>query len=387
MLLGNYPGKQGLKLPATKFKKLSPPPRILLGPGPSNVSKAAYDALATPIIGHLDPDFLAMMDEIGEMLRTVFQTRNRLTIPMSGTGSSGMETAFVNVIDPGDTVVIGVNGVFGERMCDVAERCGAKTVRVEAPWGDIIEPDGFISALKKNPEAKIAAIVHAETSTGARQPLEEIGNHLRDTDTIFLVDAVTSLAGCDLKIDDWGVDICYSGTQKCLSIPPGISPVTFSEKAENALFSKKNKVQSWYLDLSMICKYWGSERVYHHTAPVSMLFALREGLRIVLEEGLQNRFERHEKLGRMLSEKLSALGFEPFAREGFQLPMLASVILPEGLDDAETRRTLLNEYKIEVGPGLGETKGKIWRIGLMGESCSAENVEALSSALKSLRGG
>ncbi|WP_462137234.1 pyridoxal-phosphate-dependent aminotransferase family protein [Candidatus Mycalebacterium sp.] len=372
---------------STKFKKLSPPVRILLGPGPSNVGKAVYDALSTPIIGHLDPDFLAMMDEIGEMLRAVFQTRNRLTIPMSGTGSSGMETAFVNVIDPGDTVVIGVNGVFGERMCDVAARCGAKTARVEAPWGDIIEPDRFISALKKHPEAKIAAIVHAETSTGVRQPLEEIGNHLRGADTIFLVDAVTSLAGCDLKIDDWNVDICYSGTQKCLSVPPGLSPVTFSEKAENALFSKKNKVQSWYLDLSMICKYWGSERVYHHTAPVSMLFALREGLRIVLEEGLQNRFERHEKFGRALSEKLSALGFEPFAREGFRLPMLASVILPEWVDDAETRRTLLDDYKIEVGPGLGETKGKIWRIGLMGESCSAENVEALSSALESLRGG
>ncbi|MGI9558648.1 MAG: pyridoxal-phosphate-dependent aminotransferase family protein [Thermodesulfobacteriota bacterium] len=367
-----------------QFKKLSPPERILMGPGPSNVSKAVYDALATPIIGHLDPDFLTIMDEIGAMLREVFQTRNRLTIPMSGTGSSGMETAFVNIIEPGDTVVIGVNGVFGERMCDVASRCGAKTVRVEANWGDIVEPDAFINALKENPAAKAAAVVHAETSTGALQPLEEIGAHTAQTDTLFVVDAVTSLAGCDLKIDGWNVDVCYSGTQKCLSVPPGISPVTFSERAEKTLAAKKSKVQSWYLDLGMICKYWGSERVYHHTAPVSMLFALREGLRVILEEGLENRFERHRKLGNLLSSKLAELGFKPFAREGYRLPMLASVILPDGLPDAETRKHLLKDRKIEVGPGLGETKGKIWRVGLMGESCTAENVEALSSALKEI---
>ncbi len=368
-----------------KLTKLSPPERILMGPGPSNVSGAVYEALSTPIIGHLDPDFLAMMDETGEMLRAVFQTRNRLTIPMSGTGSSGMETAFVNTIDPGDTVLIGVNGVFGERMCDVASRCGARTVRVEAGWGDIIEPDAFISALKQNPEAKVAAIVHAETSTGVRQPLEEIGKYTERTDTIFLVDAVTSLAGCELRVDDWGVDICYSGTQKCLSVPPGISPLTFSKKAERALFSKKDKVQSWYLDLSMICKYWGDERVYHHTAPVSMLFALREGLRIVLEEGLKERFERHEKFGKLLSGKLTELGFKPFAREGYRLPMLASVFLPKGMPDAETRKTLLNKHKMEVGPGLGETKGKIWRIGLMGESCSLENIDRLADALMDVK--
>lgn len=371
---------------AKKFSKLSPPERILMGPGPSNVSKAVYDALATPVIGHLDPDFLAIMDETGEMLREVFRTRNKLTVPISGTGSSGMETAFVNLIEPGDTAVIGVNGVFGERMCEVAARCGAKTVRVEAEWGNIVEPDAFVSALKANPGAKVAAVVHAETSTGARQPLEEIGKHIRGTDTLFVVDAVTSLAGCELKVDGWGVDVCYSGTQKCLSVPPGLSPVTFSEKAERALFRRKSGVQSWYLDLSMICKYWGSERVYHHTAPVSMLFALREGLRAVLEEGLENRFERHEKLGEMLSEKLAGLGFTPFARKGYRLPMLASVFLPEGLPDAETRGRLLNEHTIEVGPGLGETKGAIWRIGLMGESCSRENVEALADALAEVTG-
>lgn len=369
-----------------QIKKLAPPERILLGPGPSNVSKAVYDALSTPIIGHLDPAFLAMMDEIGGMLREVFQTKNRLTIPMSGTGSSGMETAFVNVIEPGDTVIIGVNGVFGERMCDVAARCGAKAVRVEAPWGDIIEPDAFISALKKNPGAKAAALVHAETSTGARQPLEEAGKYLSGTETLFLVDAVTSLAGCDLRIDEWGVDICYSGTQKCLSVPPGISPVTFSEKAERALAAKKSKVQSWYLDLGMICKYWGSERVYHHTAPVSMLFALREGLRVILEEGLANRFERHGRLGAELAERLGAMGFKPFAREGYRLPMLASVFLPEGMDDAAARRALLEEHGIEVGPGLGETRGKIWRVGLMGESCKAENIDALTRAISRMTG-
>lgn len=364
-----------------KIDKLSPPKRLLLGPGPSNVSKAVYDALSTPIIGHLDPAFLSMMDEIGDMLRAVFQTKNRLTIPMSGTGSSGMETAFVNVVEPGDTVVIGVNGVFGGRMCDVAERCGARAVRVEAPWGDIVCPDAFISALKKNPGAKLAALVHAETSTGVRQPLEEAGKYLSGTETLFLVDAVTSLAGCDLRIDEWGVDICYGGTQKCLSVPPGLSPVTFSEKAERVLAAKKSKVQSWYLDLSMICKYWGGERVYHHTAPVSMLFALREGLRLILEEGLANRFERHRRLGAELAERLDATGFGPFAREGYRLPMLASVFLPDGVDDAKTRRKLLEEHGIEVGPGLGETKGKIWRVGLMGESCRAENIDALIGAL------
>ena len=221
---------------------------------------------------------------------------------------------------------------------------------------------------------------------GARQPLEEAGKYLSGTETLFLVDAVTSLAGCDLRIDEWGVDICYSGTQKCLSVPPGISPVTFSEKAERALAAKKSKVQSWYLDLGMICKYWGSERVYHHTAPVSMLFALREGLRVILEEGLANRFERHGRLGAELAEKLGAMGFRPFAREGYRLPMLASVFLPEGMDDAEARRALLEEHGIEVGPGLGETRGKIWRVGLMGESCKAENIDALTRAISRMTG-
>ncbi len=370
-----------------KFGELNPPERILMGPGPSNVHYRVYRALATPIIGHLDPEFMKLMDEICEMLRAVFQTKNRLTIPISGTGSSGMEASFVNLIEPGDKVVIGVNGVFGERMVDVATRCGGEVIRIDEEWGKIISPDRIIDTLKKHPDTKVFAIVHAETSTGAMQPLQEIGIFLKGKETLFLVDAVTSLAGCQLKIDEWGVDICYSGTQKCLSVPPGLSPITLSEKALGVLQSKKFKAQSWYLDLSMISRYWGEERFYHHTAPISMLFALREGLRIILEEGLEKRFKRHQTVGDYLKSGLMELGWKLFAQEGYRLPMLTSVILPDGLDDAQARKKLLEDYGIEVGGGLGKTKGKIWRIGLMGETCKRQNADALLLAIRDMARG
>ena len=360
--------------------------KLLMGPGPSNVNKRVYDALAAPIIGHLDPEFLGIMDETVQMLRDVFTTGNRLTIPISGTGSSGMEAGFVNVLEKGDKAVIGVNGVFGERMADVASRYGAEVIRVEEDWGRIIEPERFIGELKKHPDAKIAAIVHAETSTGARQPIEEIGSHVKNTDTLLLVDAVTSLAGCELKIDEWNVDISYSGTQKCLSVPPGLSPVTFSDKAVDVIESRKSKIESWYLDLSMIRKYWGSERVYHHTAPISMIYALREGLKIILEEGLPERYKRHQLVGDYLVEEISTLGFDLFAQEGHRLPMLVSVILPDGINDDEVRSKLLKDHGIEIGVGLGKTRGKIWRIGLMGETCTKENVDIFIGALKEITG-
>ncbi len=366
--------------------ELNPSVRLLMGPGPSNIHWRVYRALATPVIGHLDPEFIVMMDEISNMLRAVFQTENRLTIPISGTGSSGMETCFVNVVEPGDKVVIGINGVFGERMADVASRCGAEVVRIDEQWGRVIDPGRICDALGKHSDARLFAVVHAETSTGIMQPLEEVGSFLRERDTLFLVDTVTSLGGCELKVDDWGIDLCYSGTQKCLSVPPGLSPVTLSDKALGVLRNRGTEVQSWYLDLNMIARYWGEERVYHHTAPVSMLYALREALRIVLEEGLKQRFERHRRAGEYLQTGFGELGWALFAEEGRRLPMLTSVVLPRGLEDGATRRRLLDEYGIEVGGGLGETKGKIWRVGLMGETARKENADTLLSALREIWG-
>jgi alanine-glyoxylate transaminase/serine-glyoxylate transaminase/serine-pyruvate transaminase len=368
----------------TTVGELNPSARILMGPGPSNVPYRVLRAMSTPLLGHLDGQFLAIMDDTCNMLRDLFQTGNRLTLPISGTGSAGMETIFVNSIEPGDKAVIGVNGLFGERMCDVAERCGARVVRVDAEWGRIVEPERMIAAVKANPDARVCAIVHAETSTGAHQPLEELGAHCRGTGTLFLVDAVTSLAGAEVKVDDWGIDLCYSGTQKCISVPPGLSPVTVSAKALEALKRRKGKVRSWYLDLTMIERYWGEERFYHHTAPISMIYALREGLRVIFEEGLAARFERHRTLGDRLKKELAALGFELFAQEGRRLPMLTSVRLPAGVEDLAGRKRLLNEFNIEVGGGLGVAKGKIWRVGLMGETCRLQNIAYLAAAIREI---
>ncbi len=363
---------------------LHPIPKILMGPGPSSVHYRVYQAMSTPVIGYLDPQLLAIMDEISEMLRGLFQTKNRLALALPATGGAGMEASFVNFVEPGDTVMIGVKGFFGERMVEVATRSGAKIIRIDQDWGRMIEPERVIKALKDHPGTKIFAIIHAETSTGARQPLEEIGAYCKKVDTLFLVDAVTSLGACELKVDEWGIDICYSCTQKGISVPPGLSPITVSPKAMDVLNSRKTKVQSWYFDLSTLGKYWGEERLYHHTAPASMLYALREGLRIVFEEGLAARFERHQRLGDRLKMEMERLGFRLFSQEGYHLPMLTSVYLPDGVEDGPTRKRLLNDYQIEVGGGLGRYSGKIWRIGLMGESCRVQNIHSLTHALEEI---
>jgi alanine-glyoxylate transaminase/serine-glyoxylate transaminase/serine-pyruvate transaminase len=340
--------------------------------------------MLNPVIGYLDPQLLSVMDEISQMLRALFQTKNRLTLAISATGSSGMEASFVNFIEPGDTAVVGVNGFFAERMAEVASRCGAKVVRIDRDWGSIVEPERMRRALKEHPEAKVCALVHAETSTGVMQPLEEIGAHCRKSGTLFLVDAVTSLGASQVKADEWGIDVCYSCTQKGISVPPGLSPITVSAKAMDVLRSRKTKVQSFYLDFSLLEKYWGEERVYHHTAPASMFYGLREGLRMIFEEGLESRFKRHAILGERLKMELEGFGFKPFAQEGYRLPMLTSVALPDWIDDAKTRARLLNEYNIEVGGGLGQLKGKIWRVGLMGESCKVQNIHCLMGALRDI---
>ncbi len=360
----------------------STPPRVLLGPGPSNVHPRVLRALSQPLVGHLDPVFVALMDEIQSLLRYTFQTENQLTLPVSGTGSAGMEACFVNLLEPGDKVLIGVNGVFGTRMMDVARRCGAEAIPVAAAWGRVIEPEAMISALGSHPDTKAVCLVHAETSTGAWQPLEEIGAALADTDTLFIVDAVTSLAGAPLFVDEWKIDACYSGTQKCLSCPPGLAPVTFSDKALHALRSRKGPVQSWYFDLSMLEKYWGDERVYHHTAPVSMNFALAEALRLVREEGLERRWSRHQRNHEALGAGLAAIGLPLTAQEGRRLWMLNSIAIPDGIPDAELRSELLRDYGLEIGGGLGPLKGKTWRIGLMGESSTQANIVLVLTALE-----
>lgn len=367
----------------TKYKDLSLPDRILLGPGPSNVSERVMKAMSNPIVGHLDPAFLAVMEEVQEMLRAVFMTDNRFTIPISGTGSSGMEAALVNTIEEGDNVLVCVSGVFGERMCDIVGRCGGILKKIETNWGTPIDPDDVAAALKDFP-AKIVAIVHAETSTGVLQPLEQISKIVHEKDALLLVDAVTSLGGAPLKIDEWNIDICYSGTQKCLSCPPGLAPITFSPQAVEKLRKRSQKVQSWYLDMTMLEKYWGPKRVYHHTAPINMIYALRESLRIVLEEGLAKRWDRHNKLHKNLITGLKKSGLKMLVDEKFRTPMLNSVIIPSGIDDALIRKRLLDEYNIEIGSGLGPLKGKIWRIGLMGHSCTSENVNLILLAFETL---
>jgi alanine-glyoxylate transaminase/serine-glyoxylate transaminase/serine-pyruvate transaminase len=360
----------------------TPPTRILLGPGPSNVHPRVLQALATPLIGHLDPAFLELMEETKRLLRATFLTANTLTLPISATGSAGMEACLVNLLEPGDTAIIGVNGVFGTRMTDIVERCGATAVKVEAEWGRIIEPDAVAQALRATPRAKLVALVHAETSTGAWQPLEAIGRSVRDAGLLFVVDAVTSLAGCPLRVDDWLIDACYSGTQKCLSCPPGLAPLTFGPRAVEALHRRRTKVQSWYLDLSMIERYWGDERVYHHTAPISMNYALLEALRLVQEEGLEARWARHERHHHALKAGLAAMGLELAAQAGHQLWTLNSVRIPAGVDDTGVRTALLEGFGLEIGGGLGPMKGCVWRVGLMGESSTEANVLLLLSALE-----
>ena len=364
-----------------------PPPRLLMGPGPSNVAPSVLKALSLPLLGHLDPVFVKMMEEIKTMLRAVLLTKNEMTFPVSGTGSAGMEFCLVNLVEPGDEVIIGVNGVFGSRMVDVAERCGAKVTKVEAPWGRIIEPAQIAEALKKVSKPKLVAIVHAETSTGALTPVEEISRLAHQAGAMFLLDTVTSLGGCPVRLDDWQVDAVYSGTQKCLSCPPGLSPVSLSARALEIATKRKTKVQSWYLDVNLLASYWGQDRVYHHTAPISMNYALHEALRLVLIEGLENRWRRHEENHLALKEGLKALGLGIASQEGHQLWQLNAVTVPPGVDEAAVRKRLLADFNIEVGAGLGPLKGKIWRIGLMGETSSRENVKTVLAALQTCLSG
>ncbi len=352
-----------------------------MGPGPSLVAPSVYEALSRPVIGHLDPEFVRMMEETKGMLRTVFQTGNRLTFPVSGTGSAGMEFCFVNLLEPGDEVIIGVNGVFGARMVDVATRCGGKVTRVEAEWGRIIEPAAIAEALARVRRPKMVAIVHAETSTGALTPVEEIARMARDAGALMVLDTVTSLGGCPVRVDAWGVDAVYSGTQKCLSCPPGLAPVSFSDRAGDVARRRRTPVQSWYLDVNLLAAYWGEERTYHHTAPISMAYALHEALRLVLEEGLEARWARHQRHHEMLARGLEALGLMLTAQEGHRLWSLNAVGVPSGADEAAIRRELLNEFQIEIGAGLGPLKGRIWRVGLMGETSREQHVRTLLEAL------
>jgi len=359
---------------------LNPPERILLGPGPSMVPPRVLQAMASPVLGHLDPAFLAIMDETMSLLRYVFQTENELTFPISGTGSAGMEACLVNLLEPGDRAVIGVNGFFGQRMAEIARRCGADVTVVEAPWGQAVDPQQIQRVLGQG-KAKVVAVVHVETSTGVLQPLEEVIRISHEHGAVVLVDAVASLGGVDLPIDRWGVDVCYSGSQKCLSAPPGLAPVTVSDRVRQEVNHRKTPVQSWYLDFSLLKTYWGGERVYHHTAPVPMIYALHEALRIVQEEGLEARFARHAKHARALWAGLEGLGLRLFAPEPIRSPTLTTVEVPEGVDEAAVRRRLLVEFGIEIAGGLGPLRGRIWRIGLMGHSAQQRNVLLLLAAL------
>jgi len=338
--------------------------------------------MSAPLLGHLDPAFIAMMEDVKALLRMVFGTANDLTIPISGTGSAGMEACLVNLLEPGDAFVVGVNGVFGTRMAEVAERAGARVVRVEAPWGQIIRAEQIEAALENCERPKLVALVHAETSTGAWQPLADAARLARAHGALFLVDCVTSLGGVPVDVDATGIDAAYSGTQKCLSCPPGLSPVTFGPRAVEVLTRRKTKVQSWYLDLSLLAKYWGEERVYHHTAPISMNYALREALRLVDEEGLPARYKRHALHHRALAAGLGAMGLSLASQEGHRLPMLNAVAVPDGVAEDKVRICLLERHGIEIGAGLGPMKGKVWRIGLMGESSRRASVLLVLSALE-----
>jgi len=371
-------------------QKFPAPHRLLLGPGPSMVHPRVLRALSTPLLGHLDPAFLAIMDEIQALLRFVFQTKNRFTIAVSGTGSAGMEASIANIVEPGDAVIVGVNGVFGTRWASIVERCGGKTIRVEAPWGQTIEPEAIEQALRQSGPVKAVAIVQAETSTGVWQPLEPISQLCRKHGALFLVDAVTSLGGIPVNIDHWNIDVCYSATQKCLSCPPGLSPFTLSDRALAAIKARRTPCQSWYLDMALIADYWAEgTRAYHHTAPISMLYALREALRIVEEEGLPGRFVRHQRSSEALIAGLTELGLPPLPPIGHRLPTLNCVTIPPHIPESELRANLLSTYGIEIGGGLGPLKGKVWRIGLMGESSTEAHVLTLLNALETLfiRGG
>jgi alanine-glyoxylate transaminase/serine-glyoxylate transaminase/serine-pyruvate transaminase len=356
---------------------------LLMGPGPSCVPPEVYGALGRKTIGHLDPYFLNIADGVKEMLRQLMNTANNLTLPVSGTGSAGMEASFVNLVESGDEVLILINGVFGMRMQEVATRLGARVDTLEFAWGTPVVPDAVGKKIKEK-SYRIVAVVHAETSTGVMNPVSDIGGLLKGSDTLYLVDTVTSLGGIPVRADEWHIDAIYSGTQKCLSCPPGLAPLSFSEKALAKLGSRKTKVPNWYLDLSLIANYWGQNRVYHHTAPINMIYGLYEALFLILQEGVENVFKRHRESHQLLVDGLESMGLKMLVEKPYRLPMLNTVRCPEGVDEASIRKRLLNEFKIEIGGGLGPLAGKIWRIGLMGHTARKENVERFLKVLKSV---
>jgi alanine-glyoxylate transaminase/serine-glyoxylate transaminase/serine-pyruvate transaminase len=369
---------------AISIPELKPAARVLLGPGPSNVHPRVMKAMLSSVVGHLDPDFVQVMEEIKKGLRFVFQTTNEITFPVSGTGSAGMETAVANLVEEGDEVVVGVIGAFGERLSDAAGRLGASVHRVEAEWGRIVEPKRIEAALRAAKKPKLLAIVHAETSTGVYQPIEELGAIAHKYGALLLIDAVTSLGCVPVEIDRWQIDACYSCTQKGVGAPPGLAPITFSDRAMQAVRARKQKCRSWYFDLAMIERYWGNERLYHHTAPITMNYALYEALRIIVEEGLEPRFQRHRAHAAALQAGVQGMGLELAAQPGHRLPQLTAVRVPEGIDDAKVRGELLRTFNVEIGAGLGAFRGKVWRIGLMGESSKRENVMLILNALETI---
>lgn len=365
------------------YTDLNPSTRTLLGPGPMTADPRVLRAMTTPLLGYLDPQFLTILDEVQELLRFVFQTENKLTLAVSGTGSAGMEASLCNFIEPGDHIVVGVNGFFGARIAEIASRYGAEVTPLEKPWGQVFAPEEIDNALKERP-TKILALVHAETSTGTLQPMDGIGELASRHGALLLLDTVTSLSGVPLQIDDWGVDIAYSATQKCLSCPPGLAPITVSERARGIMQRRETTVANWYLDLSLLEKYWDENRKYHHTVSMSLIYALREGLRMVKEEGLQARHVRHRSIAELLWEGLKELDFEMHVPVEHRLPMLTTPRLYPGLDDTAIRNRLLNDYNVEIAGGFGALAGKVWRIGLMGFSCRRENVALLLAALREI---
>lgn len=367
----------------SQFRSFHPPQRTLMGPGPSDVNPRILEALSRPTIGHLDPAFVGMMDEMKSLLQYAFQTDNTLTFPVSAPGSAGMETCFANLVEQGDTVIVCQNGVFGGRMKENVERCGAKPIMVEDDWGQPVSLHKLADALETHPEAKIVAFVHAETSTGAQSDAESIAKLARKHDCLTIMDTVTSLGGTPIKMDEWGIDAIYSGSQKCLSCTPGLSPVSFSERAADVIRQRKTKVQSWFLDLNLVMGYWGegTKRSYHHTAPINALYALHEALLILQEEGLENAWSRHLLHHHALRVGLEAMGLRFLVDERYRLPQLNAMTIPDGIDDAVVRSRLLQEFNLEIGAGLGVMAGKVWRIGLMGHSASQKNVLLCLAAL------
>ena len=368
----------------TYLEEFNPPQRILLGPGPSSVNPRVLQAMTLPILGHLDPRFFRVMDEVCAMLREVYRTENLMTVPLSATGTGAMEAACANMLERGDKIIVCRNGFFGDRLADIAERCGAETVTLDFAWGDPLDVQVLADALEQHGPVKAVGVVHAETSTGVLTPLPEIVNLVHRHNALVIVDAVTSLGGHDLRMDEWDLDVCYSGTQKCLGAPPGLAPISFGPRAMEVINTRQSQVQSFYFNLKDLENYWNQTRAYHHTTPISMTYALRESLRMMMEEGIENRIRRHARVAAALRAGLEALGIGLMAAEGYRLNPLTTALIPEGVEDTAVRQRLLGDFNIEIGGGLGQVRGKAWRIGLMGDSAKETNVFALLSALEQI---